>query len=296
MGKNQNMERTEPIPYMELERYGVIDFKEVDNRQYVMKRIGSWCYMAWFTLKECESSFAFFYGQLTKSFVVDWNVCQVEYNPNKTRMPSFIGAFLVKRYAKVMEIVSMDVAFDFKNVPVSSFLFDTHGASEVMTYGTLAGTPARYLRPKANDGRVKIYDKEAERKGKSDETEYKGVTRVEITYHNVSFLLRQNFYNTDLKRLEEMLSDLNSVKVPDIWKKVDTTGLNLGICKLLSIALEHEGAEVALQCVNDSVSKNNRKKYRDFINSKRAYKPIFDGDAITYGLALSDCLSSVMHV
>lgn len=282
-----------PIP-LNLSPYGVKDIRERDIPPFELKRVGSWAYMCWITLEDCESAFAFFYGQFGKNFAVDWSLCQVEYNPNKTRMPSFIGGFLSSRYAKIHTIVSIDVAFDFVGVPVSHFGVVAHGSTEVMTYGTLSGIPARYVRPKANDGRVKIYDKESERAGKPDADKYKGVSRVEITYHDVTFLLQRNFYSSEIDRLNEMVSDLNCVCVPDVMKLTPREGLNALTCDMLDDILEAYGLDRALSYCR-RFSRNTSIKYRDYCLSRSGSRPVFDGDGILFGLQLSDELFRVLY-
>lgn len=286
-------DRGVPVP-LDLSPYGVKDIREKDIPPFELKKVGSWAYMCWITLEDCEAAFAFFYGQFGKNFSVDWSLCQIEYNPNKTRVPSFIGGFLADRYAKIHTIVSIDVAFDFKGVPVSHYGIVAHGATEVMTYGTLSGVPARYVRPKANDGRIKIYDKEKEREGKPDAEKYKGVSRVEVTFHDVTFLLRQNFYSSDIDRLNNMVDDLNAVRVPDVAKMASREGLNGLYVDMLDDIYFAYGLDKALTYCR-RISRNSWKKYRDYILTRSGSHPVFDGDGILFGLQLSDELLRVLY-
>lgn len=282
---------------LDFEVYGITNIKHKSLSMAEQCRIGAWREMFWFELADCESSFAFFYAQYGANFAWHYDICMVEYNPNKVRIPPPVVTFLSKYYAKVAEIVSLDVAFDFPNVPVSAFLFDCNGNNEVMTYGTVSSTPTRYLRPKANDGRVKIYDKGKEREGKADEKEYKGVTRVEVTYHNVGFLVL-GVYNHDwgfhiMQRLKEMLDDLNSVKVPGVFKNVPSSGLNAAFCNALDSFLELDRTDKALEVIS-YMGINQRKQYRDYLSARREFHGVFDGNEIEFGLQLSDEVKKVL--
>lgn len=286
----------DPMP-LDMEKYGILNVKQKSLALSEKICIGAWRDMYWYEMDGYESSFAFFYAQYGANYAWDYDICMVEYNPNKTRVPPNIVSFLVRYFAKVKEIVSIDVAFDFPNVPVTAFLFDCNGNTDTMTYGNVANTPTRYLRPKANDGRVKIYDKGKEREGKKDENDFKGVTRVEVTYHNVAFLVL-NVYKHDwghdiMNRLKSMLDDLNSVKVPGVFKNVSSSGLNLATCYAIDTMLEDGRADRAQQIVS-FLAPNSRSKYRRYIEARREYRGVFDGNEIEFGFALADEVSRIL--
>ena len=268
---------------------GLRDVKERIIEPFELKKVGSWSEVVTFGWKEFEGTFTYFYGQMAKSFACDWSMFMIEYNPNKVEFPFFIYQFLRNNYASVYEIVSMDVAFDFRSIPVSRFVFDTFGQSETMTYGTVGGSCTRYLHPKSNNGRCKIYDKEAERAGKPDAERYKGVTRVEFTFHQVGFLLNKTYERSEFKRLEEMLSDIEAVKYPVGTREASRDGLKDYVCDMLDMIVDLSSIEKAVQVIR-SMSINWRPKYKRYIMEQNKLQPVFSDGVVAFSLELSKAL------
>ena len=268
---------------------GMKDVKECIIEPVNLKKVGSWSEVVIFGWKEFEGTFTYFYGQLAKNFACDWTMFMIEYNPNKVEFPFFIYQFLRDNYAFVYEIVSMDVAFDFRNIPVSRFVFDTFGQSETMTYGTVGGSCTRYLHPKSNNGRCKIYDKEAERADKPDAIYWKNVTRVEFTFHQVGFLLNKTYERQEFKRLEEMLADIEAVKYPVGIATASREGLKNYTCDMLDMIVDLSSIEKAIQSIY-TMSHAQRLKYKRYIMARNKLQPVYDGDSISLGLDLSAAL------
>lgn len=269
---------------------GMRDVKECIIEPVNLKKVGSWSEVVTFGWKEFEGTFTYFYGQMAKNFACDWTMFMIEYNPNKVEFPFFIYQFLRNCYASVYEIVSMDIAFDFRNIPVSRFVFDTFGQSETMTYGTVGGSCTRYLHPKSNNGRCKIYDKEAERADKPDVIYWKNVTRVEFTFHQVGFLLNKTYERQEFKRLEEMLADIEAVKYPVGTVEASRQGLRNYTCDMLDMIVDLSSIEKAVQ-VLQSMSNVHRCKYKRYIMERNKLEPVYPHGVVALSLDLSDALS-----
>lgn len=241
--------------------------------------VGKYVYSYWFMLEGWESNVICFQGQIDGSGDVDRNVFVIEYNPNKHVLPDFITAFLKVTGACACQILSCDFCYDFYNVPVSEFVFDANGHCQTMTFGTVSGGAAKYLSPKAKDGRVKIYDKEKERKGKDDAEKYKGITRMEVTYKKLDFLLDYvndnnglQFWGEDLKRIKDMLEAVQRVKFPDSYLASNKTGLEeklnpghlMAIRSFLDNMQYDQAREYVRLCFS---SKAPRVKYNEYIRS-----------------------------
>ena len=281
-------------------------------------RVGSWRYSAWSTNKGEESPTMFFIGMVKKNGATDYTFADLEFNPNKISGQSPFTSYLASCDPEVWEIPKIDLAYDLKDSTPWSVLFDCHGATEVMTFGTVSGPVTRYLRPKASQGRIKIYDKEKERAGKPDAEKYKGVTRLEISYKNVGFLLNKYFYGKDIDRLHEMLDQLNSCKVPSycwhqpkMFKTVDENGRRVDSREdrpgLKDVLIKYDpkitmvldsfaelGRGDKVQEYLRMLSRPSYKLYRDYIVGQ-AYETLEDNH-FTFGFRLSEEIRRVIPI
>ena len=263
------------------------DVKEFDEKFYDGGKIGSWRYSASFRCGSDSGVVFFAIGRMTPTGV-QAKYCCVEFNPNKTAVPGFVIRFLRRYYAKINEISSLDLAYDLKDVKVDQVHFEAPGQTETMSYGSLSSQATKYLRPKANDGRIKVYDKFAE----SKEERFRNTTRVEISYHNVGFLLESNWYDPDIKRLDNMLKLLQGVRVPNYaWKRVANDDLKAIHIFTIDAFLDLGRADLAEDYIKH-LGINQRSKYRTYIN-ERCYTYL-ETDSLAFGFMLSDLIHAVL--
>lgn len=106
--------------------------------------------------------------------------CQIEFNPNKqnTLLTPFLN-YLVQESFKFFEINSFDMAFDYSLTPENFKIILNNDNTNLMAYGT-RNNLTWYIAPKAEQGRIKIYNKAIEQKVD------RSWTRVEISISNVS--------------------------------------------------------------------------------------------------------------
>ena len=300
------------------QRYLTKDLSDFGEKTITGGRPGSWRYSAWATKKGEESPTTFFIGLVKPNGATDYRYADLEFNPNKTAGQGVFSSFLATYYAKVVDIPKIDIAYDLKNTTPWGVLFDCHGATETMTFGTVSGDVTRYLRPKASSGRVKIYDKEKERAGKPDAEKFKGVTRLEISYRKVGFLLEKYFYGKDIDRLHEMMDQLNSCKVPaycwhqpKMFKTVDENGRCVDSREdrpgLKDVPIKYDpkvtmvldsfaelGRADKIQQYLRMMSRPTFNLYRDYIIG-RAYETLEDNH-LSFGFRLSEEISRVIPI
>lgn len=265
--------------------------------------IGKYLHSFWFKIKGAESNIICFQGQVNGSGDIDNHVFTIEYNPNKHILPPFVTAFLIVTGAYVYEILSADICYDFVNLPVSCISFDANGHCQTMTFGTVGGSYARYLCPKAKDGRIKVYDKEQERRGKPDAEKYKGVTRIEISYQNLGFLYRQglydptNFWGEDLQRVKDMLSMLQRVKMPwypdfDEFNDKLNKGHLMAITHYLENCQVNEAKEYVKLCFS---SRTTQSRYNEFIRSWNGVRTFYSSSGyVAFAFDLFECLKNAI--
>ncbi|MBQ8254333.1 MAG: hypothetical protein IJY94_02380 [Clostridia bacterium] len=284
-----------------------------------MRKINSWRDYYKFGTEDEEGTVSFFMNRLRGIDDLDGSVCMIEFNPNKARIPHVLLAYLNMHSAYVHRISSMDVAFDLKDVPIQNICFVGHGATSTMTIGTIGSAATRYLRPNCKDGRIKVYDKEKERKGHKDEADYKNVTRVEITYQNVEFLLldflkqkmhdipgndprsidemlqreiyepyEKAFYEC-FKRVSQMLKYLDGVRIFDAFKgsTAEQFGLKQYQLDMFDAYIEKFGFQ-NLNILYNQMSYTTAAKYRAYAKylSNVQTRPLFKGCASDYFFAL----------
>lgn len=145
----------------------------------------------------------------------------IEYNPNKN------GARIYQEFCynfifKLTDIVSCDLAYDIPGADIADVLIDTK--CDVMTYGKVFNS-TYYVAPKEDgSGRVKVYQKDTERKANGNEMEK--TLRVEVSLKG-SFLSYDTIHMTHAKTVEQLtkaVEHLNAVKIKtsaastDDWK------------------------------------------------------------------------------
>lgn len=145
---------------------------------------------------------------------------QVEFNPNKS------GALVWESFCNyftftVCDIKKFDIAYDLPGGDIREVYPDTK--ADIMRYGKTT-CQTLYIAPKAESGRVKVYQKDAEREAKGQATDK--TLRIECTirprrlYRTSSLVTPQ-----DLEPFETATTHLNAVKIrapsadaPDDWK------------------------------------------------------------------------------
>lgn len=202
--------------------YQAVDIRKFfDDCNYQSRetgKINSYRHMAWAKVND-EGVVSVKYGRFRNDGSADYAFINVEYNPSKCTLPSSLISYLVAFDYKIYQVTSIDLAFDIQGITVNDVLFCGHASSQVMTFGTLGATSTKYLHPKVNHGRVKVYDKYAERLLASrktpsiDPVAFKGVTRIEFTFHNVSFLLQPFYEELEVIKINDMFKYISQVMV-----------------------------------------------------------------------------------
>lgn len=143
---------------------------------------------------------------------------KIEYNPQKTHIPLFLKVYFQNFGCKCDTVQSCDVAFDIEGIRADEVRYKTRG--DIMTYGN-AKDKSIYIRPSANDGRIKIYDKTRERE-KAGKPIDKQITRVEITLHEPDFWESGEIVERDFDRLGKIVDWLAEIAVPtDFHTRID---------------------------------------------------------------------------
>lgn len=191
---------------------------------------------------------------------------KVEYNPQKTRFPIFLKVYFQHFECKIDSIQSCDFAFDVEGVRADQIRYKTRG--DIMTYGN-ARDKSTYIRPSANDGRIKIYDKTHERE-KAGLPIDKQIARVEITLHEPDFWEIPEMGERELERLGRIVDWLAEIAIPtDFTTRIDILEQKYGrydpamLHALKSLSQEKQNEVLNL------MSKPARTKYR---------AALFDGD------------------
>lgn len=144
---------------------------------------------------------------------------KIEYNPSKTYIPLFLKVYLQKFGCKLDTIQSCDIAFDLEGIRADQIRYKTRG--DIMTYGN-ARDKSTYIRPSANDGRIKIYDKTRERL-KAGKPIDKQIARVEITIHEPDFWEANEIVPKDIERLGRITDWLAEIAIPTDFHTLITT-------------------------------------------------------------------------
>lgn len=144
---------------------------------------------------------------------------KIEYNPQKTYIPIFLKVYFQNFGCKCESVQSCDIAFDIEGIRADQVRYKTRG--DIMTYGN-AKDKSIYIRPSANDGRIKIYDKTRERE-KAGKPIDKQITRIEITLHEPDFWETGEIRERDFERLGKIVDWLAEIAIPtDFHTRIDT--------------------------------------------------------------------------
>lgn len=191
---------------------------------------------------------------------------KIEYNPQKTHIPLFLKVYLQNFGCKCVSVQSCDIAFDIEGIRADQVRYKTRG--DIMTYGN-ARDKSIYIRPSANDGRIKIYDKTRER-AKAGHPIDKQITRVEITLHEPDFWEQGEIRGKDIERLGRITDWLAEIAIPtDFHTRIDALTEKYGkYDPAMLTALKGLDQEKQNEVLN-LMSKQARAKYR---------AALFDGD------------------
>lgn len=105
---------------------------------------------------------------------------KIEWNPNKFKIPPWLVDYFFLRGYRLEKVKNIDLAFDFKNIPIKYFKFlPASGNTKIGMLGTVNNLTYYIGFADKSKNRIKIYDKRKERK-KYEET-FGEMTRLEIT-------------------------------------------------------------------------------------------------------------------
>lgn len=136
---------------------------------------------------------------------------QLEWNPQKTKIPGVIKEWLFFEEARYSEINKCDFAFDFENVYPHDIRYFTKGNTMTWNGNT------NYLHPKADHLRIKIYDKTKERTEKGKNENMEQTTRIEITLKKPKLCDREQdeiMGTEDWEYMQEVTRALAEVFIP----------------------------------------------------------------------------------
>lgn len=253
---------------VEIDKLLVGDVKTVVREK---GRINSYKYMAWSNVND-EGVVVVKYGRFTKEGTVNYRYLNVEYNPNKASLPPVLLSFLKTFGFMVVELNSVDFSFDVYGRNVDEFLFVAPPQSSTMSFGTLGGTSSKYLHPKSNNGRVKVYDKYEERKTMQkkipsiDAELYKECTRVEYTFHNLGYCLNPFYEEADYLKATECCKYLSQVMVRQYGEEMFSSDYSINKCD--KFVIDSFMASNDVDSVRYYISLkgiNNRKRLNDYV-------------------------------
>lgn len=235
-----------------------------------------------YAFKRGDSSIYFGYSFRSSIEKYQDELCKIEWNPNKTEIPLKFVKWLEKHNVKYCNVDKCDFAFDFLDVYPSQFRIATR--CDVMYFGAQSNL-SKYIRPKSNHLRIKIYDK-----SKESGITYAQITRVEITlkkpdFHECTVMNGKQFEYVD--KIVEALSDVYVPKptkeaVADLVEKYGP--YNESICYMLDrLQPDEQHNAIAL------MQKNTRAKYRAYL--KRGFYESFWIDQISLSIEMSKCLN-----
>lgn len=262
--------------------------QSIKEYQNLGGKIGTYRYMLTIHTEGEENSVFFAGGQYQPNGTYNAYEWWLEYNPNKQTVPDVIRQFLTANEAVVTEITSFDLAYDlrgtdsnYNQITVDSVVFDAPAQTQVMKWGTVAGDDTKYLRPKSQHGRVKVYDKEKERQNTPEAEQYKGVTRVEFSFSKCGYLLADEFPPMLFDRYAKEIFDLiQQIRVctrnPE---NVNTEGMNGANVYAIQQFVRMGRADHALEFIG-KMAQNSRYKYRKWLREN--YCTGIEPDAIEF--------------
>ena len=196
---------------------------------------------------------------------------KLEWNPQKVTPPRALRNWMMSdtlcmQYHKVQKC---DVALDFKGLDLSSLRYNTLG--DTMVYGSKT-EKTYYLRPAAQHGRVKIYDKTKER-AKLGEV-IPQTLRVEMTLHQPEFHENVVIEDRDWKYIDEVCRMFGEIKLPTgfVTLQADLEEKYGKFDPIYLFALKHATPEEQDEILS-LMSVNTRAKYRAALCSGD-YRPI----------------------
>ena len=181
------------------------------------------------------------------------NAFQIEYNPNKSGQAVF-ESFCQYFVFRIHDIKSFDIAYDLPGADVKSVYLDTK--ADIMKYGKTS-RQTLYISPKSDSGRVKVYQKDAERAERGKELEK--TLRIECTIRpGLITKMSQTYCDKDYEIYGTAVEHLNAVKIRN------DTAIDTGDWKLYALSrLPSEELEKALSMM----SSTPRAKYRKLLFS-----------------------------
>lgn len=171
----------------------------------------------------------------------------LEFNPSKCGIEFFRSLFSFFDFS-VVRIISFDIAFDVPDVDVNSCSFMIRN-ERVMSIGSFVNR-SWYISPSTRDGRVKVYQKDAERK--LHDVEIGKTLRIEISM-DFPQIFFGSLNDSSFDVLKRYVDKLNSV----YWLVSDDVTLLL----LSSVDEEIRARALAL------MDYRARKKYRELLKS-----------------------------
>ncbi len=180
---------------------------------------------------------------------------QVEFNPNKSGAivwESFCGYFAFT----VSEVKKFDIAYDLPGADLREVHIDTK--ADIMKYGKTS-CQTLYIAPKAETGRVKVYQKDEEREAKGQAIEK--TLRIECTIRPRTIFRTSDLVTPqDLEPFATAAAHLNAVKIraptvdtSDDWKLFALSRLSPGdLEKALSMMDAKTKAKYRKQLLTDA--------------------------------------------
>ena len=182
---------------------------------------------------------------------------QVEFNPNKsgvTVWESFCNYFVFT----VSDIKKFDIAYDLPGADLREVHIDTK--ADIMKYGKTS-CQTLYIAPKADTGRVKVYQKDEEREAKGQAV---GKTlRIECTIRPRTIFRTSDLVTPqDLEPFLPAVAHLNAVKIrapavdtSDDWKLFALSRLSPeDLAKVLSMMNKQARAKYRKQLLTDGTT------------------------------------------
>ena len=201
------------------------------------------------------------------------NRCQlkVEWNPQKVTPPRALRNWMMNDTLRMQyhRVQKCDVALDFKGLDLSHLRYNTLG--DTMVYGS-KNEKTHYLRPAAQHGRIKIYDKKKERAKLGEVISQK--LRVEMTLHQPTFHENPELYDQDWKYVEDVCRMFGEIQLPTrfVTRQDDLIEKYGKYDSIYMWALQHATPEEQDELLS-MMSVNTRGKYRAALMSGD-YRPI----------------------
>lgn len=136
---------------------------------------------------------------------------KLEWNPQKITPPQALRNWMMSDALKMQyhKVQKCDIALDFKGLDLSKLRYNTLG--DTMVYGSKT-EKTYYLRPAAQHGRVKIYDKTKER-AKLGEI-IPQTLRVEMTLHQPEYHENPEMLDKDWNYVDDVCRMFGEIQLP----------------------------------------------------------------------------------